>query len=507
MKNELLIYGEEELYNRYGLKQLEEFNFDYSSELNYALQTPNDIINYQDMRTKNIYTIDGEYTLDMDDAISISKLEKYYQLIVYIADVSKVVREDSMLDKEARKRGTSYYFPRKTFNMLPKLVSQNICSLKENEERNTIAIYMLINEYGLVEKKSLFFALINSKKKMSYNKVYEVLKNGDREILSEYSEYVEDIYLMKELALILEKRRKSEGAIELNIEEPQFVFDKKGQVINVLNGHSNLAHNIIKEFMLVANQCVAIIASEYGIPFIYRCHEQFSDSEFERLKKELKYSNLNVNLDDINSAKDVYKLLSNENTIQNQIVSRLIYKYMHAAKYTSTPNYHFALSSSYYCHFTSPIRRYPDVFNHRMISQIMLFSDINKVKTNKYFAKAEEYSRLSSEAESRAKSFDRKFDIFYKDIFLQNNPNKIYKAFVYDFCGNGIKIKLCDYEIEGKLAYSKMTDVSVNISMLEGVVDKVLLNTLTLKLGSFVYVKYDGLYTKSNSLNFKLVSS
>lgn len=447
------------LYVSYGLEQMEKFSELVNSELEHI---PEKVLDMEKQSRINktqdrIYTIDSEDAKDLDDAICVKKnKDGNYLLSVYIADVSHYVREKTELDKEAIARGTSIYIPGKVIPMLPKKLSNGICSLNAGEERLAIAVDMLISKTGEIIESEIFKSVIKVTKKMSYEKVYKVITNQeDEELLKEYGEYKQDLLLMEELAQILNKKRVREGCINFDIPETHIVLDKNEDVIKIEPYHITFANQIIEEFMLVTNMVVAEKYYFLELPFIYRIHEKPDEEKLRDLNAILSNYRLRIKgIKDVHP-KALSDILNNiENESDKEIISTYMLRSLKLAKYSNECLGHFGLNAKYYCHFTSPIRRYPDLFIHRIISKAiennMLFKD-NEIL--KYEKQAEKYAKSSSELEKNATKIERDFDSLYSTIYMENFIGEEFDASVSSITSFGIFVRL-ENTVEGFVSFN-----------------------------------------------------
>ena len=420
-----------------------------------------DYIGRVDLRDKKIYTIDSEDAKDLDDAVCVQKLEDgSYKLSVHIADVSHYVKEGSCLDKEAIKRGTSIYTPGKVIPMLPRTLSNGICSLLENEERLTLSIDMIINSVGEVTDSKIFKSVIMSKKKMTYEKVECVLKNKNDEVLKEYASFKNDILLMKELKDILKAKRIKDGSINLDVPETRFELDENGEVIDVRLYEIGESNNIIEEFMLVTNKTIANTFFNLSAPFIYRIHEKPDLEKLRELNEILK--NMGTSIKGINKihpksidmALDAFK----NDLKKYTVISKVVLKTLKLAKYSNECLGHFGLNFKYYCHFTSPIRRYPDLFIHRVISKYIENDyNIDKKEYDKLIVKAKKYAFTSSECEKIATETERDFDDLYMARFMKKHLGDEFYGTISSVTAFGIYVKL-DNTVEGFVTLASLAD-------------------------------------------------
>ena len=327
-----------------------------------------DIPNRVDLRDKIIFTIDGEDAKDLDDAVRVEKLEnENYKLDVHIADVSYYVKQDSKLDKEAVIRGTSIYMLGRVIPMLPRELSNGICSLNAGEDRYTLSCSMEIDKKGKVISSSVYKGLIKVTERMTYTDVQKILDKSDKKVLKRYEKYIQEFENMKELATILKNRRLEQGYLNLDIPESKIVLDTDGKAIDVKKYETNFANEIIEQFMLITNEVVAEKFYWLEAPFIYRVHEVPDPDKISELNKflfnlgyKVKYNKENIH------PKAFAEILEQvKGKPEERVVSNLILRTLKLARYESTNKGHFGIASKYYCHFTSPIRRYPDLFIHR----------------------------------------------------------------------------------------------------------------------------------------------
>ena len=361
-----------------------------------------DIENRRDFRNKNIFTIDGEDAKDLDDAVRVEKLENgNYKLEVHIADVSNYVKENSLLDSEALIRGTSIYMLGRVIPMLPRELSNGICSLNQGEDRLTLSCIMEIDKNGNVISSDVCKGVICVTKRMSYKDVQKILDGNDKEILEKYKPYIEDFKLMEELAHILKQRRLENGYLNLDLPETKIELDIDGKVVNIGKYETTFANEIIEHFMLTANETIAEKFYWLQAPFIYRVHEEPDLEKVKELNKFLFNYRLKIKASKDNIyPKEFAKILDEiKGKEEERVISTLILRTLKLAKYDYENKGHFGIASKFYCHFTSPIRRYPDLFIHRVISKYL---------ENNYVLEDEEYNLLEKQAEDRSvKSSER----------------------------------------------------------------------------------------------------
>ena len=449
----------EALYKSFGLDNLENFNKDIKSELENIPNKvkPEDKVYREDRTNRKVYTIDGDDAKDLDDGVFVEKInDDKYILSVYIADVSNYVKDGTALDDEAIKRGTSIYIPGTVLSMLPKKLSNGICSLNEGVERLSLAIDMQIDGNGNIVKSNIFKTVIKVTKRMTYDKVFKVISN-DNSVKKEYGPYINDILIMKELAVILNNRRKELGSINFDIPDTKVVLDDNQNVIDIKPYNKTIANDIIEEFMLAANMTVAKTFYFLNLPFIYRIHEKPDEEKLRDLNEVL--ANYKKRIKGIKNVKPkvLSKILDEfDNEEEKQIVSTYMLRTLKLAKYSEECQGHFGLAAKYYCHFTSPIRRYPDLFIHRVISDYIAANyNLSDELMSKYLVQARKYAITSSEAEKQATNIERDFDELYKVIYMKNYIDKEFEAVVSSVTSFGMFVKL-ENTVEGLIPFSNM---------------------------------------------------
>ena len=417
-----------------------------------------DIQNRVDLTAKNIYTIDGDDAKDLDDAICVEKLsEEEYKLSVHIADVTHYVTENSSIDKEAIKRGTSIYTPARVIPMLPRTLSNGICSLTEGETRLTLSVDMIINTKAEVTFSTIYKSIIKSKKQMTYDKVEQVLGGNTP---SGYEPYCQDILLMQELADILRSKREKSGSINFDIPETKFILDSEGNPIELGPYKVGKSNNIIEEFMLITNKVVAKTFKELDAPFIYRIHETPDLDKLRDLNETLK--NMGSSIKGINKIhpKALATVLEDfkEDNKKYMIVSKLLLRSLKLAKYADVCMGHFGLNFKDYCHFTSPIRRYPDLFIHRVISKYL---DSGYAIDTKEYAKlknkAQKLSLTCSDCEKTATDVERDFDDLFMAKYMSHHLGDEYDGVISSITAFGMYVKL-DNTVEGLVTLASLAD-------------------------------------------------
>ncbi|MFR6021811.1 MAG: ribonuclease R [Clostridia bacterium] len=418
-----------------------------------------DIKNRIDCRQDVIFTIDGEDAKDLDDAVRVIKLKNgNYRLDVHIADVSYYVREGSLLDKEAQIRGTSVYMLSRVIPMLPKELSNGICSLNAGQDRFTLSCSMEINNKGEVVSAEVYKGIINVTERMNYHDVQKILDKSDEEVLKKYEKYIGNFELMAELAEILKKKRLEQGYLNLDIPESKIDLDENGKVISIGKYETSFSNEIIEQFMLSANETIAEKFYWLEAPFIYRVHE---DPDIEKVKELNKFLyNFGLKIRIVNEKiypKEVSKILEEiKGKEEEKVVSTLILRTLKIARYEAENKGHFGIASKYYCHFTSPIRRYPDLFIHRIISKYL---EENYVVSDKFIEdfkqKAIDRARISSEREKVATKAERDSEDMKKAEFMQDKIGQEYEGIVSSVTQFGIFVEL-ENTVEGLIRFENL---------------------------------------------------
>ena len=423
---------------------------------------PSDLPRRRDLRNDIIFTIDGEDAKDLDDAIHVEKLENgNYKLDVHIADVSHYVREKTELDKEAYLRGTSIYMLGRVIPMLPRELSNGICSLNAGEDRYTLSCSMEITPKAKIVSSDIYKGVIRVTERMCYTDVQKILDRSDETVLKRYEKYISYFDLMAELANILKAKRKENGYLNLEIPESKIILDENGVAIDVKKYETYFANEIIEQFMLIANETVAEKFYWLQAPFIYRNHEAPDVDKVKELNKSL-YNfgyKIKISKEEIIYPNEFAKILEDvKGKDEEKVVSNIILRTLRVAKYEAENKGHFGIASKYYCHFTSPIRRYPDLFIHRIISKY-LDNDylVNDFWIKKYEKRAEKRAENCSERERVATKVEREAEDIKKAEFMESKIGEEYEGIVSSVTNFGIFIEL-DNTVEGLIRYEKLGD-------------------------------------------------
>ena len=422
----------------------------------------NDILGRVDLRGKyDIFTIDGEDAKDLDDAVCVRKLENgNYKLDVHIADVSNYVKENSLLDKEALLRGTSIYMLNRVIPMLPRELSNGICSLNEGEDRFTLSVSMEINDKGKIISSEVYKGIINVTRRMSYKDVQAILDNSNEEIVEKYKDYVSDFKLMEELARILKAKRLEKGYLNLDIPESKIILDEDGYAIDVQKYETTFANEIIEQFMLAANETIAEKFYWLKAPFIYRVHEEPDIEKVNELNKLLFNFEYKVHTKEgkVYPAEFSKILKEVEGKPEEKIVSHMILRTLKVAEYDSENKGHFGIASKYYCHFTSPIRRYPDLFIHRIISKYLKNNyTMPEKQVEIYNEIAEKDARQSTEREKIATQVERDSIDIKKAEYMSKKIGEQYEGIISGVTQFGVFVEL-DNTVEGLVRFENLGD-------------------------------------------------
>ena len=420
-----------------------------------------DIVRRRDLRGDTIFTIDGEDAKDLDDAVKVSKLENgNYQLDVHIADVSYYVKPNSLLDQEALLRGTSIYMLGRVIPMLPRELSNGICSLNAGEDRFTLSCSMEINEKGEVISSDVYKAVINVTERMTYTNVQKILDNSDEGVINRYKPYIQEFKLMEELAKILKNKRLEQGYLNLDIPESKIELDMDGRVTNIKKYETSFANEIIEQFMLTANETIAEKFFWLDAPFIYRVHEKPDYEKVQELNKFLFNFGLKIKANKENIyPKEFAKVLEEvQGKDEEKVVSNLVLRTLKVARYEAVNEGHFGIASKYYCHFTSPIRRYPDLFIHRIISKYLEENyDVEESFVEEYKKQAEERAKQSSERENIATKVERESEDIKKAEYMESRIGEEYEGIISSVTSFGIFVEL-ENTVEGLIRFDDLGD-------------------------------------------------
>lgn len=413
-------------------------------------------INKREKINKKIITIDGEDAKDLDDAVSIEKLDNgNYLLGVYIADVSYFVEENSKLDEEALYRGTSVYLVDRVIPMLPHKLSNDLCSLNEKTPKLVMACIMEITPEGIVESYEIKEAVIETIHRMTYTNVNKIL-NGDKEIQEQYYDIVNEVFLMNKLSHILSNMREKNGALNFEIPEARIIVDEKGKPIDIQLRERFNAEKLIEQFMLTANETVASCINQMDLPFIYRVHDEPKQDKLKSFKKLLKNTTYNINIR--NNQKVTPKILQGiMNQVNDYSINTMLLRMMAKAKYDVYNIGHYGLASTCYTHFTSPIRRYPDLLVHRLLKKYLIKGEVSLEDQNKNFQMISLRAEQSSKRERDAIECEYEVNDMKMAEFMENHIGETFIGTVSSVTSFGMFVSL-DNTIEGLIRLTDMKD-------------------------------------------------
>lgn len=413
----------------------------------------------EDLRDLLTITIDGADAKDLDDAVSLKRLGNgNFELGVHIADVSHYVRENTALDKEAYARGTSVYLVDRVIPMLPHKLSNGICSLNPHVDRLALSCLMEVNGRGEVVSHRILESVINSDYRMTYTAVREILEDGTPALLEQYAEILPMLEDMEELRQILGEKRRKRGSVNFDLPESKIILDENGKPIDIKPYEKSIATNMIEEFMLVCNETIAENSFWQEMPFMYRSHQEPDEDKLEKMEQFLRGFGYYLRKKDGEiHPRELQKVLQKaEETDEERIITRMVLRSMMQARYTAENGGHFGLAAKYYCHFTSPIRRYPDLEIHRMIKK-MLHGELDEKASAYYRRKMPDWAKHCSKQERVAEDAERDTDALKKVEFMEDKVGQIYEGIISGVTNWGIYVELPN-TIEGMIALSQMDD-------------------------------------------------
>lgn len=414
----------------------------------------------RDLRDKAVVTIDGEDAKDLDDAVSLDFLPGgLYQLGVHIADVGYYVPEGSALDREAYARGTSFYLPGRVIPMLPERLSNGICSLNPRVDRLALSVLMDIDRGGEVVRYEIFPSVIRTRERLTYTAVRQVLTNGDEQAVQRYADLIPMLRLMRELALVLRTRRFHRGAIDFNLPEVKVLLDENGRVQELIKVERTVAEQLIEEFMLMTNEVVARHLHRLEVPFLCRVHEKPDSEKLENLQallRTLGYAIPGYPRVRPGALQDILSRVAGKK--EERLVNDVTLRSMQQARYHPTPLGHFGLASRDYTHFTSPIRRYPDLVNHRLIREVLTArGTLSDSRKNALQNRLPEVAKQSSERERLAVEAEREAVDAKKVEYMQNRIGEVYPGIISGVTSFGMFVEL-ENTVEGLVSLTSMTD-------------------------------------------------
>ncbi|MBS4537762.1 ribonuclease R [Clostridium sp. D2Q-11] len=464
----------------------------------------NEIERRLDLRDKTIFTIDGADAKDLDDGVSVEKLENGdYKLGVHIADVTHYVKQNSELDKEALRRGTSVYLVDRVIPMLPKKLSNGMCSLNPHVPRLTLSVFMTIDKNGEVKENKIYETVIESKARMTYKDVSDILENEDKELMEEYSHLMDDFRIMAELSKVLRQRREKRGSIDFDFDEAKIILDEDGKPIDIKKYDRRTSNRLIEEFMLVCNETVAEYMHSTETPFLYRIHEDPDEERMGEFKKFIYNFGYSLKGDEEVHPKELQKLLEKiKGTKEETVINTIMLRSLKKAEYSPNRKGHFGLAAKYYTHFTSPIRRYPDLMIHRIIKWF-INNEIDNKKKSKLEKRLPKIAEQTSATERIADQAERETNELKMVEYMSERLGEVYEGVISGVTSFGIFVEL-DNTIEGLVHVSSLTDGyyiydELNYSLVEERTKK------TYRIGDSVKIKVANTNIAKKEIDFLLV--
>ncbi|MBI4843356.1 MAG: ribonuclease R [Nitrospirae bacterium] len=409
-----------------------------------------------DCRDLLTVTIDGEDAKDFDDAVSIKKTPSGFKLYVHIADVSHYVQWESELDKEARERGTSIYFPGNVIPMLPERLSNNLCSLMPKVDRLAFTAELDFDISGKLTKRKFYPSIINSNERMTYTSVKKILVDDDPAERRRYGYLLESFEMMKELYLILKEMRIRRGSLDFDLPEPYVILDIQGTPEDIIKAERNMSHMIIEEFMVAANEAVASYLEGLGIPSLFRIHEEPDTAKLEELMPILKAFGIKVKTVGVKAFHSILKQAKGSDI--EPLLNTLLLRSLKQAKYSKENVGHFGLASKSYTHFTSPIRRYPDLVVHRILKDVISKKRIMDKERRFLEKELPEIALQSSKTERAAMEAEREILAAMRAWFMKDKVGNEYEGIVANINPKGLSVQLKDFFVTGFLHVSSMDD-------------------------------------------------
>jgi ribonuclease R len=413
-----------------------------------------------DLRDRPIVTIDGENARDFDDAVCVQKKDGHYELLVSIADVAFYVQPGTAIDQEAYSRATSVYFPDRAIPMLPEALSNGICSLNPNEDRLTKTVAMEINGKGEVVRSRFFNSVIRSSERMTYTAVRRILVDQDPEHLERYRDLVDQFKLMEELALLMYESRRARGNLDFDLPEAEIILDLQGMPENIVRAERNIAHRIIEEFMIAANEAVARHLKEHDFLLLYRVHEGPDAEALESIAPFLLSLGYRLPLKrETITPLEIQKLLEAcRGKPEEKVINHVLLRAMKQALYQPENIGHFGLASTCYTHFTSPIRRYPDLVVHRILERVLHGNKLKPSERDELMSYLVEAGKHTSERERNAMDAEREIVDLKKAQFMMDKLGEEFTGVITSLANFGFFVELDAYFVEGLVRLSTLTD-------------------------------------------------
>ncbi len=461
-----------------------------------------------DLRSLPTVTIDGQTARDFDDAVSLQREHDLYRLYIAIADVAHYVNPDTVLDQEAYLRGTSVYFPDRALPMLPEELSNGICSLKPAEDRLAKTVLLEINRKGEILHADFFSAVIRSRARLTYTEVRRILVDGDPETTQRYDGLVDQLKLMEELTHLLVETRRARGSLDFDLPEAEIILDDQGIPKNIVRSERSIANRIIEEFMIAANEAVARQLTKKGFPLLYRAHEEPDGDTLQTLAPFLLSLGYRLPLKKgKTSSKDLQKILEScRGKPEERLLNRMLLRSMKQAHYAPQNIGHFGLASSCYTHFTSPIRRYPDLIVHRILQQTMEGRKLKTKEKDNLIRHLEESGKHTSERERIAMDAEREMVDLKKAQFMTDKIGQEYAGFITNLASFGFFVELETYFVDGLVHINSLLDDSYHFYEKEQLI-KGRRHGRTFHMGDCVRIKVTRVKAFRSEIDFELVNS
>jgi len=462
----------------------------------------------RDLRTLNFFTIDGETARDFDDAVAISRLPgEGFRLFVSIADVSHYVKEGSLLDREAFKRGTSVYFPERALPMLPPRLSTGICSLNPQEDRLTVTVAMKFDRQGRLAGADFFPSVIHSQARLTYPMAKKILLYRDRELISRYPLIAADLKIMANLCLALRSRRMERGSIDFDLPEPQVILDVQGQIEEIVRAERHIGHQIIEEFMIAANEAVAGYLTREKVPFLQRVHEPPEEKKMAEFKEFVSHLGYRFVYKKEPHPQAFQQLLNKaRGTPEEKSVNYVLLRCLKQARYSEKGQGHFALASPHYLHFTSPIRRYPDLVVHRIVKEVVPSGKMTAKRRERWQRKLPTMAETSSQRERIAMEAEREIVDRKKGQFMRDKVGQEFNGYISGVLSFGLFVELEDYFIEGLVHLTRLPQDRYQFLETKHTLlgEK---NKKSFRLGDRVRVRVDAVQSRGNAgqIDFSLI--
>jgi ribonuclease R len=420
----------------------------------------NEVLTRRDLRGMNFFTVDGETARDFDDAVAISREAKgSWKIWVSIADVSHYVKEASNLDKEAFRRGTSVYFPERAIPMLPPHLSSGICSLNPEEERLTMTAAMEVNRLGAITKAEFFPSVIRSQARLTYTAVREMLLQENRDLKARYPQVYQDLRAMAELCRSLRSQRKERGSIDFDLPEPQVVLDVQGNIEEIIRAERHIGHQIIEEFMIAANESVAQFLTQEGWLALHRVHELPDEKKMVEFKEFAAHLGYSLATRGKLRPKIFQRLLDQvQGKPEEKSIHYLLLRSMKQARYSEKNLGHFALATAHYLHFTSPIRRYPDLVVHRILKEALKSGKKTDKRRRYWETRLPAVAEHTTQRERVAMEAEREIVDRKKVQFMRDKIGREYNGYITGVVPFGIFVELEDYFVEGLVHLTRLPE-------------------------------------------------